>query len=370
MAAGAVARKVIEHVTGKPAEIRGALIQIGSAGDRARPLGLGGGRPQSLLLARRRDGRALEQSCSTGCARPGPRPAPSSRSLPAACRRGWAHPIYGKLDADLAAAMMSINAVKGVEIGAGFAAAALTGEANADEMRMGNGRVDLRLQQCRRHPGRHLHRPGHRRSLRGQADQLDPDAAPHGRHSTGEDAEIATKGRHDPCVGIRAVPVGEAMMAIVLADHLLRHRAQVGRSTDPSTAKHAHQLQMRRPGKLVDGQETLQAEAAIDQEPRIAGEAARVAGDIDREIETRGRDRGRLRPGAGPRRIEQHGVEAIELRRRQRAPPPDRGARVTTRPPSPRAAAASAVMGGRIAFDRMKLRRPAASAKVKVPQPA
>ncbi len=95
---------------------------------------------------------------------------------------GLGAPIYGKLDADLAAAMMSINAVKGVEIGAGFAAAALSGEDNADEMRMEQRQGHLPLQQCRRHPGRHLHRPGHRRSLRGQADQLDPDAAPDGQH--------------------------------------------------------------------------------------------------------------------------------------------------------------------------------------------
>ena len=94
---------------------------------------------------------------------------------------GLGAPIYGKLDADLAGALMSINAVKGVEIGEGFAAAALSGEANADEMRMHDGRGRVRLQPRRRHPGRHLHRPADRRALRRQADQLDPDAAPFGR---------------------------------------------------------------------------------------------------------------------------------------------------------------------------------------------
>ena len=124
--------------------------------------------------------------------------------------------------------MMGINAVKGVEIGAGFGAARLSGEENADEMRMQDGKVDVPLQQRRRHPRRHLHRPGHRRALRREADQLDPDRRARRSTSQGEDTEISTKGRHDPCVGIRAVPVGEAMMALVLADHLLRHRGQCG----------------------------------------------------------------------------------------------------------------------------------------------
>ena len=88
---------------------------------------------------------------------------------------GLGEPIYGKLDADLASAMMGINAVKGVEIGAGFAAASLSGEENADEMRMAEGARQVSLQQRRRHPGRHLDRAGHRRALRREADELDPD---------------------------------------------------------------------------------------------------------------------------------------------------------------------------------------------------
>ena len=93
---------------------------------------------------------------------------------------GLGAPVYGKLDADLAAALMGINAVKGVEIGDGFAAAALTGEENADEMRMHDGRGGVRLQPCRRHPGRHFHRPAGRGALRGEADQFHPDAARRG----------------------------------------------------------------------------------------------------------------------------------------------------------------------------------------------
>ncbi len=141
---------------------------------------------------------------------------------------GLGAPIYGKLDADIAAAMMSINAVKGVEIGAGMAAAALTGEENADEMRAGND--------------------GKPRFLSNQAGgilggissgqpivvrfSVKPTSSILGPRQTidvhGAETEITTKGRHDPCVGIRAVPVGEAMLACVLADHALRHRAQVG----------------------------------------------------------------------------------------------------------------------------------------------
>lgn len=140
---------------------------------------------------------------------------------------GLGAPIYGKLDADLAAAMMSINAVKGVEIGAGMAAAELTGEGNADEMRMKDGRVDF----LSNHAGGILGGISSgqdivvRFAVKPTSSILTP------RRTVdidGNETEILTKGRHDPCVGIRAVPVGEAMMACVLADHLMRHRAQVG----------------------------------------------------------------------------------------------------------------------------------------------
>ncbi len=141
---------------------------------------------------------------------------------------GWGAPIYGKLDAELASALMSINAVKGVEIGEGFAAAELSGEANADEMRRGPDGVPHFLSN---HAGGILGgistgQPVVARfSVKPTSSILQP------RRTVdrfGAETEIVTKGRHDPCVGIRAVPVGEAMVACVLADQFLRHRGQMG----------------------------------------------------------------------------------------------------------------------------------------------
>jgi chorismate synthase len=141
---------------------------------------------------------------------------------------GWGAPIYGKLSADLASAMMSINAVKGVEIGEGMAAASLTGTQNADEMRAGNAGPTFRS--------------NHAGGILGGISNGDPIVVRFAVKPTSsiltpretvtthnENTEVVTKGRHDPCVGIRAVPIGEAMMAIVLADHYLRHRGQTGR---------------------------------------------------------------------------------------------------------------------------------------------
>jgi chorismate synthase len=141
---------------------------------------------------------------------------------------GLGAPIYGKLDADIAGALMSINAVKGVEIGDGFAAAALSGEENADEMRMEAGRINF----LANHAGGILGgiATGQdivaRFAVKPTSSILTPMRSV---SAAGENAEVFTKGRHDPCVGIRAVPVGEAMVACVLADHLLRHRGQTGR---------------------------------------------------------------------------------------------------------------------------------------------
>jgi chorismate synthase len=140
---------------------------------------------------------------------------------------GLGDPIYDKLDADLAKAMMSINAVKGVEIGAGFAAAELSGEDNADEMRMAGGKVEFLSNNAGGILGGIS--TGQDIVLRFAVKPTSSILTPRrsvDRH--GGEVEVSTKGRHDPCVGIRAVPVGEAMMAIVLADHLLRQRAQCG----------------------------------------------------------------------------------------------------------------------------------------------
>ncbi len=138
---------------------------------------------------------------------------------------GLGAPVYGKLDADLAAALMSINAVKGVEIGDGFAVAGLTGETNADEMRMRDGVVEF----ASNHAGGILggistgQTVVARFAVKPTSSILAPRASV---DRQGNEVAVSTKGRHDPCVGIRAVPVGEAMVACVLADHLLRHRAQ------------------------------------------------------------------------------------------------------------------------------------------------
>jgi chorismate synthase len=141
---------------------------------------------------------------------------------------GLGAPIYGKLDGDLAAALMGINAVKGVEIGAGFRAAELSGEENSDEMRMGND-------------GKPIFLSNNAGGILGGISTGQPVVARFAVKPTssilnprrtvdryGRETEISTTGRHDPCVGIRAVPIGEAMMACVIADHYLRQRAQVG----------------------------------------------------------------------------------------------------------------------------------------------
>ncbi|MDP5366494.1 MAG: chorismate synthase [Paracoccaceae bacterium] len=147
-----------------------------------------------------------------------------ARGVPA----GLGAPIYGKLDTDLAAAMMSINAVKGVEIGEGMAAAMLTGEENADEIFLGN---DGEPVYSSNHAGGILGgiSTGQdvvvRFAVKPTSSILKPRQT---ITKSGQAAEIITKGRHDPCVGIRAVPVGEAMMACVILDHILLHRGQIG----------------------------------------------------------------------------------------------------------------------------------------------
>lgn len=151
-----------------------------------------------------------------------------ARGVPA----GLGAPIYGKLDTDLAAAMMSINAVKGVEIGEGMAAAELTGEANADEIFMGqNG-----PQYSSNHAGGILGGISTGQDIVVRF-AVKPTSSILTTRKTitksGEETEIITKGRHDPCVGIRAVPVGEAMMACVILDHLLLHRGQIGENRGP-----------------------------------------------------------------------------------------------------------------------------------------
>jgi len=143
---------------------------------------------------------------------------------------GLGAPVYAKLDTDLAAAMMSINAVKGVEIGEGMSAAMLTGTQNADEIYMGN---DGQPQYSSNHAGGILGgiSTGQDVVVRFAVKPTSSILAPRKTITkSGAPAEIVTKGRHDPCVGIRAVPVGETMMACVLLDHLLLHRGHVGQN--------------------------------------------------------------------------------------------------------------------------------------------
>lgn len=147
-----------------------------------------------------------------------------ARGVPA----GLGAPIYGKLDTDLAAAMMSINAVKGVEIGDGMASAMLTGTENADEIYMGN---DGKPKFSSNHAGGILGGISTGQDIVVRFAVKPTSSILSTRRTitkSGEETEIITKGRHDPCVGIRAVPVGEAMMACVILDHLLLHRGQVG----------------------------------------------------------------------------------------------------------------------------------------------
>ncbi|GAB6051363.1 chorismate synthase [Magnetospira thiophila] len=222
VAAGAIARKIL----GDEISVRGAVVQIGPhAIDSARwnwdevernpfwcPDSDAAERWELYLDDIRKRGSSIGAIVEV-----------VARGVPA----GLGAPVYDKLDADLAKALMSINAVKGVEIGAGFDAAGLTGEENADEMRMDNGQVTF----TSNHAGGILGGISSgqdvvcRIAVKPTSSILTP------RHTVdiwGEDAEIVTKGRHDPCVGIRAVPVAEAMVACVLADHLMRHRAQCG----------------------------------------------------------------------------------------------------------------------------------------------
>ncbi|MBD3760197.1 chorismate synthase [Rhizorhabdus sp.] len=222
VAAGSVARLVIPEV-----RIRAYLIELG--GDRIDPAAFddaaidenpffcpdraAAGRWETIVDTARKAGSSV--GAVVECVAEG-------------VSAGWGAPLYAKLDSELAAACMSINAVKGVEIGDGFAAARLTGESNADPMRPGND-------------GRPVFLANHAGGIAGGIATGQPVIVRIALKPTssiltpvetigrdGQEADIRTKGRHDPCVGIRAAPVLEAMVALVLADQKLLHRAQVG----------------------------------------------------------------------------------------------------------------------------------------------
>ena len=224
VAAGAIARKVVPGLT-----VRGALVQMGPEKiDRARwdwnevernpffcPDAQKAAFYEGYLDAIRKRGSSVGAIIEV-----------IAEGVPA----GLGAPVYGKLDGDLAAALMGINAVKGVEIGAGMDAAALTGEENSDEIRMDND-------------GKPVFLSNHAGGILGGISTGQPIVVRFAVKPTssiliprrtidryGNETEISTRGRHDPCVGIRAVPIGEAMVAWVIADHYLRQRGQVGES--------------------------------------------------------------------------------------------------------------------------------------------
>ncbi len=222
VAAGAVARKVMADVT-----IRGALVQVGphkinrDNWDWAEV----GNNPFFCPDA---EAAAFWTEYLDGVRKAGSSVGAVIEVIAEGVPAGLGAPIYGKLDTEIAAALMSINAVKAVEIGNGFDAAELSGEENADEIRIGDDNKPLFL-------------TNNSGGILGGISNGDPVVARFAVKPTssilterksitrqGEEVDVMTKGRHDPCVGIRAVPVGEAMMACVLADHFLRHRGQIG----------------------------------------------------------------------------------------------------------------------------------------------
>jgi chorismate synthase len=224
VAAGAVARKIVPGMV-----VRGALIQIGPHKiDRARWDWDEVGRNPFFTP----DAGMVERFAEylDGVRKAGSSAGAVIEVVAEGVPAGLGAPVYGKLDGDLAGALMGINAVKGVEIGDGFATAAMSGEENADEMRMGND-------------GKPLFLSNHAGGILGGISTGQPIVARFAVKPTssiltprrtvdryGHETEIITKGRHDPCVGIRAVPIGEAMVACVVADHYLRQRGQVGDS--------------------------------------------------------------------------------------------------------------------------------------------
>ncbi len=224
VAAGAVARKVLTHVLPSPVTIRGALVQVGSSKvDRSKwdwsEI------DKNPLFCPDVDAAKAWKTLIDDTRKAGSSIGAVVEVVACGIPAGLGAPIYAKLDAELAAALMSINAAKGVEIGAGFGAAELSGEDNADEMiREGNT-----IHFTSNHAGGILGgiSSGQPIVARFAVKPTSSILTPRKTVTTsGEDTEIQTKGRHDPCVGIRAVPIGEAMMACVLADHALRHLGQ------------------------------------------------------------------------------------------------------------------------------------------------
>jgi chorismate synthase len=225
VAAGAIARKIVPGLT-----VRAALVQMGPHKvDRSRwdwnevgqnPFFCPDAKQAKFFEKYLDDVRKAGSSCGAII-------EVVAEGVPA----GLGAPVYAKLDGDLASALMGINAVKGVEIGGGFATAAMSGIDNADEMRMGNDGKPVFLSN---HAGGILGGISTGQAIVARFAVKPTSSILTPRRTVdryGRDTEVVTRGRHDPCVGIRAVPIGEAMMACVLADHYLMHRGQVGEGT-------------------------------------------------------------------------------------------------------------------------------------------
>ena len=227
VAAGAVARKVINHLLKKEVNIRGAVTQVGKMSINPRNFNWNDTRknnffcPDKKIVATWKEYLDVTRKKGTSL---GAKILVNAKNVPA----GLGEPIYGKLDSDLAAAMMSINAVKGVEVGAGNEAVELSGDQNSDELRAGKNKKILFSSN---NSGGIL---GGISS--GQDINLTVTIKPTSSilrsqktiNTKFKNTTISTKGRHDPCVGLRAVPIAEAMMACVLADHIMRNKAQCG----------------------------------------------------------------------------------------------------------------------------------------------
>ena len=221
VAAGAIARKVIPGIT-----VRGALVQLGPHNIDRTNWDWGEVDRNPFFTPDARAAAEWEVYLD-GVRKSGSSCGAVIEIVASGVPAGWGAPIYAKLDQDIASAMMSINAVKGVEIGLGFAAAGVSGEENADQIRMRHGKPEF----LSNHAGGILGgiSTGQEIVVRFAVKPTSSILASRQTVTAqGEDTDISTKGRHDPCVGIRAVPVGEAMLAIVLADHFLMHRGQVG----------------------------------------------------------------------------------------------------------------------------------------------
>ena len=226
VAAGAIARKILDKLYGKVV-IRGAVVQMGSERIVRANWSWNAVNENPFFCPDAKAAAAWEIYLE-GIRKKGSSVGAVIEVVAEGIPAGLGAPVYAKLDNELASALMSINAVKGVEIGDGFATAAMTGEENADEMRMGND-------------GKPVFLANHAGGILGGISTGQPIVARFAVKPTssilaprrtidksGTETDIVTKGRHDPCVGIRAVPVGEAMMACVLADQALRHRGQIG----------------------------------------------------------------------------------------------------------------------------------------------